>query len=180
MTWTQYRLPLALALSLLLHLVPFIELPFEQTPKSAAPPPLKAELRMAPKLPAPSLPAPVPLTLPEPQPPAPVAKATPPAKKVMTAPTGKRNWQDEIRQQFRKQHERQEFYPVEAIAQGIEGEALVLVMLDPNGQVSAARIEESSGHRILDDAALHAVRALRSLPADVPRETLLPVRFRLR
>jgi hypothetical protein len=50
MTWTQYRLPLALALSLLLHLVPFIELPFEQTPKSAAPPPLKAELRMVPKI----------------------------------------------------------------------------------------------------------------------------------
>ncbi len=180
MTWTQYRLTLALALSLLLHLVPFIELPFEQAPKSAAPPPLKAELRRAPSLPTPSLPTPVPLTLPEPQPPAPVAKVTPPAKKIMTAPTGKRNWQDEIRQQFRKQHERQEFYPVEAISQGIEGEALVLVMLDPNGQVSAARIEESSGHRILDDAALRAVRALRSLPADAPRETLLPVRFRLR
>ena len=180
MTWTQYRLTLALALSLLLHLAPFIEGLFEPAPKSAAPPPLKAELRRAPSLPTPSLPTPVPLTLPEPQPPAPVAKTTPPAKKVMTAPTGKRNWQDEIRQQFRKQHERQEFYPVEAISQGIEGEALVLVMLDPNGQVSAARIEESSGHRILDDAALRAVRALRSLPADTPRETLLPVRFRLR
>ena len=190
MTWTQYRLTLALALSLLLHLAPFIEGLFEPAPKSAAPPPLKAELRRTPSLPTPSLPtpslptpslpAPVPLTLPEPQRPAPVAKTTPPAKKVMTAPTGKRNWQDEIRQQFRKQHERQEFYPVEAIRQGIEGEALVLVMLDPNGQVSAARIEESSGHRILDDAALRAVRALRSLPADVPRETLLPVRFRLR
>ena len=175
MTWTQYRLTLALALSLLLHLAPFIEGLFEQAPKSAAPPPLKAELRRTP-----SLPAPVPLTLPEPQPPAPVAKTTPPAKKVMTAPAGKRNWQDEIRQQFRKQHERQEFYPADAISRGIEGEALVLVMLDPNGQVSAARIEESSGHPILDDAALRAVRALRSLPADAPRETLLPVRFRLR
>ena len=175
MTWTQYRLTLALALSLLLHLAPFIEVPFEQAPKSAAPPPLKAELRRAP-----SLPTPVPLTLAEPQQPVPVAKTAPPAQKVLTTPTGKKNWQDEIRQQFRKQHERQEFYPIEAISQGIEGEALVLVMLDPNGQVSAARIEESSGHRILDDAALRAVRALRSLPADAPRETLLPVRFRLR
>ena len=179
MTWTQYRLTLALVLSLLLHLAPFIELPFVPAPKSAAPPPLKAELRMAPKM-APNLPTPVPLVLPEPQPPTPMAKTTPSAKKILTAPTGKRNWQDEIRQQFRKQHERQEFYPVEAISRGIEGEALVLVMLDPNGQVSAARIEESSGHRILDDAALRAVRALRSLPADAPRETLLPVRFRLR
>ena len=172
MTWTQYRLTLALALSLLLHLAPFIEGLFEPAPKSAAPPPLKAELRRTPSLPTPSLPTRRCRRN--------HAKTPPPAKKVMTAPTGKRNWQDEIRQQFRKQHERQEFYPVEAIRQGIEGEALVLVMLDPNGQVSAARIEESSGHRILDDAALRAVRALRSLPADAPRETLLPVRFRLR
>jgi len=128
----------------------------------------------------PSLPAQAPLELPKPLPAAAPAKATPPSKKVLTAPTGKRSWQDEIRQQFRKQHERNEFYPAEAIAQGIEGEALVLLILDTGGQVSAARIEQSSGYRILDDAALRAVRALRSLPADAPRETLLPVRFRLR
>jgi protein TonB len=29
-------------------------------------------------------------------------------------------------------------------------------------------------------AALRAVRSLRSLPADAPRDALLPVRFRLR
>lgn len=174
MTRTQYRLTLALALSLLLHLVPYLGALLERPPTPAPPPPaMRAELRMAP-----SLPAQAPLELPKPLP-AP-AKATPPSKKVLTAPTGKKSWQDEIRQQFRKQHERNEFYPAEAIAQGIEGEALVLLILDAGGQVSAARIEQSSGYRILDDAALRAVRALRSLPADAPRETLLPVRFRLR
>jgi len=57
---------------------------------------------------------------------------------------------------------------------------LVLLITDEGGQVSAARVEQSSGYRILDDAALRAVRSLRSLPADTPHETLLPVRFRLK
>lgn len=176
MTGTQYRLTLALALSLLLHLAPYLGALLERPPTPAPPPPaMRAELRIPP-----SLPAQAPLELPKPLPAPAPAKATPPSKKVLTAPTGKRSWQDEIRQQFRKQHERNEFYPAEAIAQGIEGEALVLLILDTGGQVGAARIEQSSGYRILDDAALRAVRALRSLPADAPRETLLPVRFKLR
>jgi protein TonB len=54
-----------------------------------------------------------------------------------------------------------------------------LLIIDENGEVSAARVEQGSGYRILDDAALRAVRSLRSLPANTPRETLLPVRFRL-
>lgn len=177
MTRTQYRLTLALVLSLLLHLAPYFGAMLERPPTPAPPPPaMRAELRVPP----PSLPAQAPLELPKPLPAAAPAKTTPPSKKVLTAPTGKRSWQDEIRQQFRKQHERNEFYPAEAIARGIEGEALVLLILDSGGQVSAARIEQSSGYRILDDAALRAVRALHSLPAEAPRETLLPVRFRLR
>ena len=57
---------------------------------------------------------------------------------------------------------------------------LVLAIIDESGQVSASRIEQGSGHRLLDEAALLAVRSLRSLPASTPRETLLPVRFRLK
>ena len=57
---------------------------------------------------------------------------------------------------------------------------LVLIIIDEDGRVTAARVEQGSGHRLLDDAALRAVRSLRSLPADAPREALLPVRFRLR
>jgi protein TonB len=73
-----------------------------------------------------------------------------------------------------------QFYPAEAIARGFEGEVLVLIIINESGRVTAARVEQGSGHRILDDAALRAVRSLRSLPADAPREALLPVRFRLR
>ncbi len=71
-------------------------------------------------------------------------------------------------------------YPPEAIARGLEGEALVLLFLDEAGNAIAARIEASSGHAILDEAAVRAARTLRSLPSGAPREAVLPVRFRLR
>ena len=71
-------------------------------------------------------------------------------------------------------------YPPEAIERGLQGEALVLLFLDPAGNAIAARLESSSGHALLDDAALRAARTLRALPASAPREVLLPVRFRLR
>ena len=75
---------------------------------------------------------------------------------------------------------RQLLYPSEAIARGLEGEALVLLFLDEAGNAIAARIEASSGHAILDEAAVRAARTLRSLPSGAPREAVLPVRFRLR
>ena len=71
-------------------------------------------------------------------------------------------------------------YPPEAIERGLQGEALVLLFLDGDGNAIAARLERSSGHDILDEAALRAARRLRALPASAPREALLPVRFRLR
>jgi protein TonB len=71
-------------------------------------------------------------------------------------------------------------YPREAIEQGIEGEATVLLFLDESGNAIAARLEASSGHALLDDAAVRAARTLRALPGNAPREALLPVRFRLR
>ncbi len=83
-------------------------------------------------------------------------------------------------QHLRKLNDRGLFYPQEAIERGLEGEVLVLIVIDESGSVVAARVEQGSGHRILDDAAVKAVRSLRSLPADAPREALLPVRFRLR
>ena len=75
---------------------------------------------------------------------------------------------------------RELFYPPEAIARGLEGQALVLLFLDASGNAIAARLEASSGHALLDDAAVRAARTLRALPDSAPREALLPVRFRLR
>jgi protein TonB len=79
-----------------------------------------------------------------------------------------------------EQMARELLYPIEAIERGLQGEALVLLFLDERGNAVAARLEESSGHALLDDAAVRAARTLRSLPASAPREALLPVRFRLR
>ena len=71
-------------------------------------------------------------------------------------------------------------YPPEAVERGLQGEALVLLFLDASGNAIAARLESSSGHALLDDAAIRAVRTLRALPDSAPREALVPVRFRLR
>lgn len=71
-------------------------------------------------------------------------------------------------------------YPPEAIERGLQGEAVVLLFLDVSGNAIAARLEASSGHALLDDAAVRAARTLRSLPDSAPREVLFPVRFRLR
>ena len=71
-------------------------------------------------------------------------------------------------------------YPREAIERGLQGEALVLLFLDSSGNAIAARLEASSGHQLLDEAAVRAARTLRALPDSAPRDVLLPVRFRLR
>lgn len=71
-------------------------------------------------------------------------------------------------------------YPLAAVERGLQGEVLVLLFLDESGNAVAARLEESSGHALLDDAAVRAARTLRALPSSAPREALLPVRFRLR
>lgn len=98
-----------------------------------------------------------------------------------TKKTGRKpgDWMQQVRDQFRQRNAAGLFYPAEAIAQGQQGEVLVLMVLDADGKVGAARIESSSGYPVLDNAALGAVRALRSLPAETPREVILPVRFRL-
>ncbi len=49
-------------------------------------------------------------------------------------------------------------YPPAAFRAGIEGVVEVLVTIDETGRVTAARVYRSSGHRILDDAAVEWVR----------------------
>jgi len=86
----------------------------------------------------------------------------------------------EAAQRANAQLARELLYPPEAIARGLEGQALVLLFLDASGNAIAARLETSSGHALLDEAAVRAARTLRALPDSAPREALLPVRFRLR
>src|SRR4051812_26818264 len=46
------------------------------------------------------------------------------------------------------------FYPPEAVARGIEGETILLLRYKPDGSLLDAKIAHSSGHAILDQAAL--------------------------
>jgi protein TonB len=71
-------------------------------------------------------------------------------------------------------------YPPEAVAAGIQGEARVRITLDAGGAVTQASIARSSGHGVLDAAALRAVYGLERLPGAPAGELVLPVIFRLR
>ncbi len=71
-----------------------------------------------------------------------------------------------------------DFYPREAIERGLEGDVIVLLTLTPQGNVTHAAVASSSGQRLLDEAALSAVRSLTGLPA-TQRQVLLSVKFRL-
>ena len=179
MTRNEYRLLLALAASLLLHILPLVAQLIPASPPPPKAPPIEATLRPLPPTP---LPPPPPLTLPEqPKPSTIPPKPPPPRPEQREKPAvSAKTWTQAIRQHLKKLDDSGQFYPEEAIARGLEGEVLVLIIIDESGQVTAARVEQGSGHRILDDAALRAVRSQRSLPADAPREALLPVRFRLR
>lgn len=180
MTSMDRRLLPALAVSLVLHALPFAS----DLGKPQEVP--KRQLITAHLQPPPPAGEPPPLLLPEPPQSAKPAKAEPPPRppkpaRPAPAPTAApKDWTKEVKRQLEALDEQGRFYPEEAVSRGLEGQALVFFVLDERGGVVAARIEESSGHRILDDAALRAVRSLKSLPAAAPRETLLPVRFRLR
>ena len=70
------------------------------------------------------------------------------------------------------------FYPPQAVARGLEGEVILLLTLADGGQVVSASIARSSGHALLDQAALDAAGQIGALPGN-PRQTLFPVSFRL-
>lgn len=166
---------LALALSLALHLLPFLpDFNFGQNlPSTVAP--MQAEIRLTP----PPI-TQAPLTLPKQKPQAEQpAERAPLAKSPKPVQSGT-NWTQAVRQHFQTLDRQKQFYPAEAIRQGMEGDALILLIIDEQGRVVASRLEQSSGHPLLDEAALRAVRSLQSLPDDAPRQTLLPVKFRLK
>lgn len=73
---------------------------------------------------------------------------------------------------------REEFYPREAIARGLEGKVVLLLTLADNGAVAGIEVASGSGHALLDEAALKAAGRIGALPGG-KRQVLLPVEFRL-
>ena len=176
------RLIFAFALSLALHLGLVLPDLLGRRPAAPPRPPLQAALRLPPKpetVPAEPL---LKNTIdaeqapPERQPPPaikppPAVKPPPQAKPKATA---KREVQ--IAQRKLSQHL---FYPPEAISRGIEGEVRLIVKLSADGAVDNVSIAASSGHPLLDNAAIKAAYAMGSLTGATSRELILPVIFRL-
>ena len=74
---------------------------------------------------------------------------------------------------------RHTYYPPEAIARNIEGDVRLLLVLGEDGAISDVQIAASSGHAILDNAAIKAAYAMGRLTGVTAREMILPVSFRL-
>lgn len=77
-------------------------------------------------------------------------------------------------------------YPRRALRNEYEGTVRLLVVIDRSGKVIEVQIEESSSHKLLDDAALKAVKKASpypAVPASISEETFafsVPVAFRIR
>lgn len=75
-------------------------------------------------------------------------------------------------------------YPLAARRLGLEGEVLLRAEILPDGRCGELEIARSSGHALLDEAALAAVKRWRFLPARRGEEPVaarveIPIRFRL-
>ncbi len=81
-------------------------------------------------------------------------------------------------------HNRPPDYPLEARRAGFEGTVVLRAAVAADGRVGKVEIAQSSGHRVLDAAAIRAVRSWQYEPAyrdgqPVPATIRQPVRFSL-
>ena len=177
------RLILAFSLSLALHISVLLPDALKRLAVAPPRPVLQASLRLPP-IPVPEVPPEEPLlkntfeaqetteppALPVPPPPPP--QVTPP--KPQPKAVAKREIQ--AAQRKLSQHL---FYPTEAVERGIEGEVRLILKLNADGGVDEVDIAASSGHAILDNAAIKAAYAMGKLTGATSRELILPVIFQL-
>ncbi len=76
-------------------------------------------------------------------------------------------------------------YPLNAVKLGLQGTTTVKINLLPDGQAESVRVRKSSGHHLLDDAALEAVHKILPLPpppeaGNQMLEVSIPISFLLR
>ena len=172
------RLILALALSLAVHSGLFLPDILKRFSVASPRPALQATLRLPPIREVPTADPLLKNTIdPEnaPQvatPPPPVKPARPPVAQAKSVT------KREVQVAQRKLSEHL-FYPPEAVARGLEGEVRLIVRLNADGGVDDVSIAASSGHPILDHAAVKAAYAMGRLTGASSRELILPVIFRL-
>lgn len=98
-------------------------------------------------------------------------EATPDGVKTgdVAAPEGPSIDLDGLRREYMGQlnarFQKERVYPRAARRAGIQGTVILEVTIDGKGKISGAKVLESSGHSILDAAALRAVKGVDDLPA---------------
>jgi protein TonB len=171
------------------RLVELPETPSPQpTPKPELPPPPQAEpqppvsqppvpqIEVAPPLPTPTpvVEAPHPMPKPVVETPTPAVEAPPPTPKpvvqppqpVATPPAQHSNAATEgaYQAKARSQIAKNKHYPDEAMQMGMTGSTHVVYVIGRDGKLIRVDVEHSSGHTLLDQAALSAVRKTRFDP----------------
>lgn len=169
-----FRLIIALALSLALHGSLFLPDLIKRAPVAPPRPALQALLRLPPEPDVPTEPV-LKNTLDEEESPAKPLIEPPPSQ--APAKAQKRLAQREVQIAQRKLNEHL-FYPPEAISRGIEGEVRLIIKVGADGSIDDVSIAASSGHTILDNAAIKAAYAMGKL-GGTARELILPVIFQL-
>ena len=163
----------ALAFSLLLHAVVLTpwHLPVRQSPAKPPDTPALSATLMAPVL----------KTFEEPSPPEQKSRpAAPPPKPAAAAAVNSapRPLTGRALDTAMAAIVKEAFYPRVAIERGLEGRVVLLLTLAENGAVTGIEVASSSGHLLLDQAAITAAGRIGQLPGG-RRQVLLPVDFRL-
>jgi protein TonB len=165
--------------------------PFTITPpRLAAFEPVEVMLEDAPAPRIAAAPRPVlrPLATPAPQP-APVASSPPAAEPAPAADSPSETARSEeplveARSDVAALNNPKPSYPLAARRRGIEGRVLLAARVSAEGACTDVRLKQSSGHALLDESALSAVRRWRFVPAHrgaaaVDSWVDVPVSFRL-
>lgn len=76
------------------------------------------------------------------------------------------------------------FYPYRAKKEGLQGKVLVAVLVKVDGTPASVQISSSSGHSILDEAAILAVKKWRFIPAKrngefIQASVIVPIEFKI-
>jgi TonB family protein len=71
-------------------------------------------------------------------------------------------------------------YPVEARNQWLQGKGLFTLIITKTGKVSSVEVAKSTGHTILDNAAIKAFKMWRFAPNSPMEKTSIPIEFVLR
>lgn len=108
-------------------------------------------------------------------------KTTTPAEGIVEkpSPTRRKVTQQQAIKAVQQKISEHLFYPPQAIAQGIEGDVWLILTLGEDGQIEDINIATSSGHALLDNAAIKAAYTLGRQTGAPSRELVVPVLFRL-